>query len=715
MKKNFICLLPFFLISLIVFFSPGIKASEPDKVLQDDSLLAVFDSNTGALVRMERKSTHWIIERRAELGVSFRLHVPLPERRYNFILGQKQHAEKIEKISENEIRFHWKNLISEYGGTLPITLTAVVTLKDGALTFKMTVENNSPLIIESIDYPYLGDLGAPSKSDNMHVRTMWYDNLESDEIYPHFVNSKGYWGDFFPTKTFGSFRSLFCLIQTQRQGLYVEMHDPTQPYLLEYTFEQHPGLTQSVNNIVPEEDEISGLPVHLEFRTCHFVFAHSGSTFQMVPVTLRCYSGDWHNGVDLYKQWRASWFKPPHTPQWINEVHSWLQLQVNSPEQNYGVSYSGLVKYGKECADNGVKAIQLVGWNLGGQDGCDPIQDTDPGLGTWKELYDAIARIQDMGVKIILFGKLNWADKSTDWYKQELYKYAATDPYGNQYEHGGYSYYTPTQLAGINNKRRAVMDFLCPSYQSVIVKEFQKVMELGASGWLFDENCHHGGVLYNFSNDHSYKAPGFLFGGDMPLAAKLRSEADKISPDFIFAGEGHQDWLMQYYSTSYFRIDGSSTAIGRYIDPKAPLMVAVTGINDREMLNTILMNRYIISYEPYNFKGHVTDFPLTLDYGKKIDALRIRYKEWLWDAEFHDTKGAEVNADGAFRYSVFVTNTGKRSIVIINTEFDKGINARVKLQNPLRLVTATPEQPDSKPFSGRILIPPRSAVVVMEK
>ena len=45
-------------------------------------------------------------------------------------------------------------------------------------------------------------------------------------------------------------------------------------------------------------------------------------------------------------------------------------------------------------------------------------------------------------------GKPNFADKTTDWYKKELYKYAATDPYGLQYETGGYSYYTPTQLSG---------------------------------------------------------------------------------------------------------------------------------------------------------------------------------------------------------------------------------------------------------------------------
>ncbi len=312
-------------------------------------------------------------------------------------------------------------------------------------------------------------------------------------------------------------------------------------------------------------------------------------------------------------------------------------------------------------------------------------------------------------------GKPNFADKTTEWYKKALYKYAATDPYGLQYEAGGYSYYTPTQLSGINNHRRAIMDFLCPEYQEVFAKEFQKLLELNASGWLFDENCHHGGVKYNFATNHGYEAPGFLYRGDMLLAKKLREAADKVNPDFLFAGEGHQDWLMQYYPCSYFRINGGSTAVDRYIDPQAPLMVAVTGFDDREKLNLILMDRYIISYESYNFKGYLSDFPLTLAYGKKIDSLRRKYKAYLWDADFKDTQGATVSANGSFRYSVFVTKEGKRTVVLVNNEKNKPIDAQVKMPHQGKLVAASPENQDAWSVSGAIQVPARSAVVLMEQ
>ena len=682
-------------------------------VLQDSELLVAFDSASGALVRMERKSTHWSIERRPAFGVSFRLHAPLPDRRDNFVLGKKQRAASVEKISENQVRLQWKDLFSEHGGVLAMILTATVTLKNGTLTFESTLGNNSPLSVETIDYPYFGDLTSPTRDTPMQAEHMWVGSLQGDEIYPRFGNAKGYWGVRYPTKTIDSNQSQFCLIQTPDQGIYLEMHDPAISYLLQFTFEQHPGVIEADN--VPRQDEISGIPVHLEFRTCHFVFAHPHSTVKLVPVVMRTYTGDWHAGLDLYKQWRSTWFGKPHIAAWALDVNSWLQLRVDGAEQEYNVPYLDLSQYIDECAANGVTAIQLVGWNHGGQDGGDPSLDTDPGMGTWEELHQAVLHARSKGVNMILFGKPIFADMSTEYYKKELYRYEATDPYGNKYESGGYSYTTPTQLAGINNRRRAIMDVCSKAYRDIATREFEKTIALGAAGWLFDEVMQHNGVLYSFSPDHGYNPPGYLFSADIPLVKQFRAVADKVNPDFLFAGEGPGDWLMPYYVLGYYRIGPGTLHALRYIDPQVPLMAAVTGFDDREKLNLILAYRYIISYEPYNFKGHVTDFPLTLAYGKKVDALRSKYKAWIWDADFRDTLGASVTADGSHRYTVFQTSAGKRAVVVVNLESGKDLTATLDIPNVGNLMSASPEQPDAQPCSKTMRVPARSAIVVMEQ
>lgn len=691
----------------------GAPAWAGPAVLEDASLRAAFDTDSGALTRLENKLSHWTIERRTELGLSFRLHAPIPGHRDNFVLGQKQRVAQVRQISERELRLQWKDLVSEHGGVLPLMLTATVTLTNGALNFDATLENRSAVMVESVEYPCFGDLTPPDRNALLRARTMWYGNLESSDLYPEFRNEKGYWGVDFPTKTFDSKRTPFCLIQASHEGLYIALQDHAQPYLLQYTFEQHPGQLQTAGQMVPRTDEISGLPVRLEFRATHFVFAHPHSTVKLAPLVLRGYQGDWQAGVDLYKQWRATWFKPPRLPAWAREVHSWAMLRLNTPEEDYSVPYTNLVAYGQEYASNGVRAVQLVGWNIGGQDRGDPSQDIEPKLGTWKQLHDAIGAVQGMGVKVILFAKLNWADLTTPWYTNELNQYQATDPFGIPYFQGGYSYVTPTQLAAINNRRRAVMDFLCPAYRAVALKEFQKILALGSEGWLWDEICHHGPVLYNFAPNHGYVPPGYIYAGDLPLSAELRAAADQVSPEFLFAGEGQQDWLMQYFPVSETGV--TAAPICQYIDPQCLMLAAVSGFDDREMLNQILLYRYVIQYEPYYYKGHLSDFPLTLAYGQKIDALRRKYKAWLWDGQYRDTAGASVSANGAHRYSVFVTSAGKRAVVVINQELRKEITAKVDLPKAGQLIVATPEQPEAEPTTGTLQIPARSAAVVMEQ
>jgi hypothetical protein len=225
----------------------------------------------------------------------------------------------------------------------------------------------------------------------------------------------------------------------------------------------------------------------------------------------------------------------------------------------------------------------------------------------------------------------------------------------------------------------------------------------------------HNGVAYNFSADHGYTPPGFLFGSDIPLVKQFRAAADKVNPEFLFSGEGPGDWLMPYYVLGYYRIGPGTRHALRYIDSQAPLMAAVRGFNARDEINLALAYRYIIEYEPYNFKGHVTDFPLTLEYGKRVDALRRKYREFLWDAEFRDTVGATVNAEGEHRYSVFVAKSGKRAVVVINLEQGSPISANLALPNAGRLAMVTPENQDAQPIAGAVHIPARSAAVIIEQ
>jgi len=291
------------LYALLIFTPATLLAGEV--TLEDNSLFVAFDSQSGALVRLEDKTTHWVMERRPDLGVSFRLFAPLPHRRYNPVFGGKQHAVEVRKKSANEIHFQWNHLVSENGGILPMTLSADVTLTNGILTFKATLENDSMLTVETLDYPYLGDFNAPTRETSLAAGVMTNNlpgQLKIDQIYPHFGNEKGYWGVNYPTKTREGQVSPFCLICAPDEGLYTALAISPVPYRIQWTFEQHPGVISSATGLVPPTDEISGIQVHLEFRVCHFIFAAPHSTTALAPVVMRIYQGGWQAGATIYKQ-----------------------------------------------------------------------------------------------------------------------------------------------------------------------------------------------------------------------------------------------------------------------------------------------------------------------------------------------------------------------------------------------------------------------------
>jgi hypothetical protein len=176
---------------------------------------------------------------------------------------------------------------------------------------------------------------------------------------------------------------------------------------------------------------------------------------------------------------------------------------------------------------------------------------------------------------------------------------------------------------------------------------------------------------------------------------------------------------MLTYDVSYFRIDRDHVPMHRYVAPENPMMIAVVGYNDRHTLNMALMCSYIISYEPKNFKGRLKDFPKTLSYGKKIDALRRKYSAYLWSGEFRHTVGARMTVRGNRQsvYSVFMNKANhKRAVVVINPDPDKDLHFSIKLKPPARtLQAASPEQINLKNTNGREKLKPLSAKVFIEK
>ena len=90
-------------------------------VLENDQVRAVFDRKYGSLLTLENKQTGWRVQDRVQFGAGFRMHVPLPERRTNFV------TEKENPLQSAEMHPGTAASLSS-GATSPVLTPALWTL-----------------------------------------------------------------------------------------------------------------------------------------------------------------------------------------------------------------------------------------------------------------------------------------------------------------------------------------------------------------------------------------------------------------------------------------------------------------------------------------------------------------------------------------------------------------------------------------------------------
>jgi hypothetical protein len=190
----------------------------------------------------------------------------------------------------------------------------------------------------------------------------------------------------------------------------------------------------------------------------------------------------------------------------------------------------------------------------------------------------------------------------------------------------------------------------------------------------------------------------------------------------LFSIEGAYDWEFENYALSYHRSEERThLPLHRYTAPRQQMVTAATGFNDRNMINQCLLYRYMVSYEPWNFKGRLSDFPDTVLYGQRLQALREQARAWIWDGTFRDTVGASVvnQASGAEHhpYTVFEDSDGTRAVCIANYDGDAvDLTVRADQDAPRRWYARMLDEDDwSIVGDGSVTLPGRSAAVLLPR
>lgn len=668
-----------FCVSLIIpALSSAGKTDEP-VILENSGIKAVFDSNNGALIYLENKNSGWVITGQESLGQSFELLLPMegPEmtdedKRYNVIKGIEQAAPVIESSSDH-VSFTWSGLKSEFmKEAADITFRGDVYLRENGLEFKGHVANGSKHHIEYVSWPCLGEVSIPDKSEPLYHSTI----SDRRELFPHMFNQHGYWGVEWPTSTYTMPDKSFLQVNNSDTGFMV--FNKSFPKNLTITsFELIPGYELRGEN--PYQDEIDGVKVRIQFKVNNCVYTMPGESSDLDPVQFVVYAGPQEEGLRIYASERCAYSGQKRvSPDWMSGPMLWRKAGIGSGDD--------LVRYAEESLKAGVDVL-LVGGAFRNSSG--HIEEV-------RGLEEAIGKCHEMGLKVILETAWNQVDRHSSEYMEDFRGYIMADQFINL----PYNY-----------------DWICPSspYVRTLVKNewLEQPAFKAADGYMNRDhnNTNHSLMCFDLDHGHRFGEPTIAGALEMDcaMAEDLTSDPDKIA-----LGMGFSDYQNDFYDGYELNIPDGFYAVHRTVSPEEPMIVKVDVNNARKMLNKALLYRLLPAYDLNFYNDRLLDYPHITEYGMKIKSFMSRYASRIWNADFCLHDGASVSGE-SLEWTVFTGENGKKAVVIVNNGTGSSSEASVSLPEAGELVFATPENQQERHFTGKIVIEPQSAVVVMEK
>ncbi|MCX6422712.1 MAG: DUF6259 domain-containing protein [Actinobacteria bacterium] len=702
----------------------------PSVTISSQSLRATFASDNGSLIQLQATDDSWSILNDPVLGLGFSLLLPLDDRRNNVADSRDQTMPSWQIGPDSTWAIaHWPSLMSQHGGVHDISISMRISAVDERLVFSLEIENRSEHVIEDVRFPRIGDVGQRVESLPLYSVMPGYADARRRAFRPIFTDSVPYFGVDWPTyindpmaQSATTPYSPFVLIEDGQRGLYMAI-DERSSEVIGWISELRPGYSDSMHLKVPIGNIEAPEPTSIRLEAAHVPYLKPGESVRLPDVALVAFQGGWQSGAELYRARRSTWTKPATPPAWASEPDAWLQLQVNSPEDELRLPFHHLPEVARSCVEHGVRTIQLVGWNEGGQDRNNPNHTPDSRLGGADALREAIAECQRHGVRVVLFAKFTWADRTTDRYRNELACLAITDPYGDPYVFAGFKYNTVSQMLGISPRPLVPMCLADERYREICEEDAARIVDLGADGMLFDECLHHGPALLCFNTSHGHRFGQSAFTYDMELVNAFARYSSNKNAEFLFAGEACYDGQFEVYHLSYHRsYEEEHLPLTRLLHPAAPLMTAITGFDERNIIGQALLRRYVMSYEPYHFKGRLEDFPRTTRYGRAMDALRREWREWFWDGTYRDESGATVTDERGkrhFPYAVYSPVSGGHDGVAIANHGDTPTVLQLRIDDsnePLAIHLIDGSEwltCDMTAMGAWVEMPPQSAGIVL--
>ena len=642
-------------------------------ILENKKFKLEIDGKTGAIAGLLNKKTGWQLVHQKALMAGLDVIVPVEVAENNRARSKDQKLSSV-KSDGNKLTLKWDTVNTDKAGEMNVSVTSEIVMSDDTITFNLSLINNTEYYVQEIYYPAIGGIKTDVNNDSAKGKYMVPNgHLVDFPLGKPTSNNTGYWGVDWPTYRINypapDAAAPFELIFFKDQGFYIGVHMKNTVENAVIMNEYHPGQLDSIYGFVTTEDVFCGHPVGANVSVVRTPFVERGYSHKFEPVVFGFYEGDWHDGINYYKDYYNEVLNEEGFvyPSWVEEIDSCLVVDFAKLK----IKYDGLIKIAKDAKAHNINALLINSWHT---DGTGDLANKQ--WGTDKDLKNIISEIKSLGIRIIF------------------------------------------NLDAGARLEKSVKCAISDTYRKSLVKAVKDIVSLGADGVLYN-SLSAGVYCNNKDGTHSHKKGGIMLASVHTALSMLKDfliDNDVLLADTVFFNN------MQNFSPLYFHkgtdcgLPGDNIVPGlKYVDNKRALSVSVAGSNDYNLINMALMLGYRVNYYPgYGNKG-LEDICNSAEYGKKCMTYRRGLAEWIWDAQFCDTIGAEVSclSDGRAIYSVFTNKNGKKAIVVVNTspeekEYDVKVGGASKFQ-AYYVDKAAVES------TGKISVPGQGIVVLTEK
>jgi hypothetical protein len=301
----------------------------------------------------------------------------------------------------------------------------------------------------------------------------------------------------------------------------------------------------------------------------------------------------------------------------------------------------------------GIPAMMICGWHAGGLDANYPSFATpNPRLGTAEELAAAIRACREAGTEIILWANANQLSVDTDWYREELHRFAIQNSFGQPHPAVGYGFDSLLNMMGYTVPRMVAGNLAHPELRAILAREWDAVGAFEPSAMLVDKIICGEPYHLDFNPD----APGRVeSSAHRALIDSIGDLAARLPGQISLGLETAWDRMMPFTHATYTRYFGQEhIPVQETVFPEVKPTACINGDFDFGLVNKCLRYGHIMAIEARYLKaGTLADLPHLREYLREALALRHRLMDNLWWASLVEPDFATVEHNGRVKVGAF--------------------------------------------------------------